>query len=221
MNNINVFLSVGGTANQNQETFVCAIEDRLRSEGLIPNTVGRNKFSSDAPLVAVKELMNECFGTIVIALERTFLSMGSEKRGGTKEAQLQNLKYPTPWNQIEAAIAYSKGLPLMLIVEEGIKTEGLLEKGNDWYVMYVKAEASSLTTTEFNGVLSSWRKKVEEYQVNTTKSIEKKSPKLNASELTIGELINSLKPGQLWGLLATLATLIAGAFALGAKLFNH
>ena len=35
MKEINVFVSVGGTASEMQEAFVRAVEDRLRGEGLI------------------------------------------------------------------------------------------------------------------------------------------------------------------------------------------
>jgi hypothetical protein len=33
---LDVFVSVAGTANEAQEAFVRAVEDRLRSEGLMP-----------------------------------------------------------------------------------------------------------------------------------------------------------------------------------------
>lgn len=72
MNEMNVFVSVGGTANDRQEAFVRAVEDRLRSEGLIPYTVGRNTFSADAPLKAVTELLDKCSGAVIIVLERTY-----------------------------------------------------------------------------------------------------------------------------------------------------
>ena len=211
MKNLNVFISVGGTATEAQESFVQTIENRLRSEGLIPNTVGRNKFSSDSPLKTVKDLMNDCSGTVIVALERTYFPQGLEKRGGSNETELNEVKYATPWNQIEAAMAYSKGQPIMVIVEDGIKMEGLLERGYDWYVMEVKPESSSLTTTEFNGVLSSWKKKVESFHD------EKLNPKtkIDPSELTVGELISNLKTAQLWGILTALIGLALGAFALG------
>jgi hypothetical protein len=211
MNDIDVFLSVGGTATDEQEKFICAVEDRLRSEGLAPHTVGRNTFSSDAPLKTVTDLMDKCSGTVVIALERMYFSSGLEKRGGPKESALEEIRLPTPWNQIEAAMAYSRGLPLMVIVEEGLKSEGLLEHGYDWYVQWVKPEASALNTNEFNGVLASWKRKMQQtrkppHGVKVT------------SDLTIAELVGGLKPSQLYSVLATLAALIAGAFALGAKL---
>ncbi|AYH07343.1 MULTISPECIES: hypothetical protein [Pectobacterium] len=213
MNELNVFVSVGGTATDSQEAFVRAVEDRLRSEGLVPHTVGRNTFGSDAPLKTVSDLLDKCSGTVVIALERMYFSSGIEKRGGSKEVSLSNIKLPTPWNQIEAAMAYSRNHPLMVIVESGLKSEGLLEPGNDWYVQRVKPEAAALSTTEFNGVLASWKQKM--LAVKKT-SVLSKGP----AELTLAELVGGLRPTQLWSVLGAVVVLIAGAFALGGKLFG-
>jgi len=212
MNELNVFVSVGGTATDQQEQFVRAVEDRLRSEGLIPHTVGRNTFNSDAPLKAVTECMDECSGTVVIALERTYFPSGIEKRG-PKESPLSDVRLPTPWNQIEAAMAYGRGHPLMVIMESGLKSEGLLDRGYDWYVQSIKPESAALTTMEFNGVLASWKQKM----LQTPK---RSAPSRAVSELTIAELVGGLKPAQLWSLLGALAVLIGGAFALGGRLFS-
>jgi hypothetical protein len=213
MNELNVFVSVGGTATEQQEAFVRAVEDRLRSEGLVPHTVGRNTFSADAPLKTVMELLDKCSGTVVIALERSYFASGTEKRGGPKETALTDVKLPTPWNQIEAAMAYARSLPLMVIVESGLKSEGLLERGYDWYVQWVKPEAATLTSNEFNGVLASWKQKM-------AVAPKKTSLVKSASDFTVAELLGSLKPVQLWSVLVALAAVIAGAFALGGKLFG-
>lgn len=155
-----IFVSVGATATAEQETFVRLIEDRLRSESLTPKTVGRNTFSADAPLKAITELMQHCSGIVVIALERSYFPAGLDKRGGPRQLSLTNTKLPTPWNQIEAAMAYTKHLPLLVIVEAGLKAEGLLESGYDWYVQTVPLEATALSSNEFNGVLADWKDKV-------------------------------------------------------------
>lgn len=216
MKELDVFVSVGGTVNEAQESFVRAVEDRLRSEGFVPHTVGRNTFSSDAPLKTVTELMDKCSGTIVIALERTYFAEGTEKRGGPNAMQLTDIKLPTPWNQIEAAMSYARGLPLMVIVEAGLKSEGLLEHGYDWYVQYVKPENSALNSNEFNGVLASWKSKMIESRGMLERVPQRKAP----SELTVSELLGGLKPVQLWSVLVALAALLGGAFALGAKLLG-
>ena len=213
MNNIDVFVSVGGTANNKQEVFVRAVEDRLRSEGFTPHTVGRNAFSADSPLKSVTKIMENCAGTVVIALERTFFPNGAEKRGGENESLLTDVKLPTSWNQIEATMSYVHNLPLMVIVENGLRSEGLLEHGYDWYVQRVELEPEALNTNEFNGILASWKNKIQlssrHKPTTTSKSVE---------NMSVAELLGSLKPRQVWSVLGAIATVIVSAFVLGANL---
>lgn len=211
---INIFISVGATSTPEQEKFIQSIENRLKVENLIPNTVGRNTFDSDSPIKAIKKLMDECFGVLIIALERTYFPHGIEKRGGEEEKVLKEIRLPTPWNQVEAGMAFIKGLPVLVIVEDSLKTEGLLERGYDWYVISTSIEQHSLITPEFNGVLASWRKKVDEFHKKQSEKTEQPS-KIDPSTLTIGELLKNLKPANLWSILASLVGLIGAAFTIG------
>ncbi len=211
-----IFVSVGATATAEQESFVRSIEDRLRSESLIPKTVGRNTFSADAPLKAITELMDKCSGIVVIALERSFFPAGVDRRGGPRQVSLADVRLPTPWNHIEAAMAYTKHLPLLVIVEAGLKPEGLLEAGYDWYVQTVPLEAMALGTNEFNGVLADWKEKV-----LASAPVAGSPPVLrglNPAELSVLDLVGALRPVQLWSVAIALAGLLAGAFSLGARL---
>jgi hypothetical protein len=161
--------------------------------------------------------MNKCSGTVIIALERTYFPSGVEKRGGPNATSLIEARYPSPWNQIEAGMAYSRGHPLMVIVEKGLRQEGLLERGNEWYVQCVDPTAPTLTTLEFNGVLASWKEKVAQYAVSGSPiSLDVGHPE----QLTIGQLVKNMKPSHLWSSLAALAALAGGSFALGGKLFH-
>ena len=211
MEQLDVFVSVGGTATEKQEEFVQAVEKRLRSEGLVPHTVGRNTFSAGAPLKQVTELIDKCSGSVVIALERSHFQSGLEKRGGPKESVLENVKLPTPWNQIEAALSYARGLPLLVIVESGLKGEGLLEHGYDWYVQTMEPDDSALNSVEFNGVLSSWKQMMLEKPRNAV--LAKK-----VEDLSVAELFGSLKAVHLWSVIVALGAVVAGAFALGGQL---
>jgi hypothetical protein len=160
--NTKIFLSVGRTFTPQQELFVSTLESFLTSQGFIPQTVGRTYFSSQQPLKAVMELMDECAGTIILAFERTQIIQAFEKRGSKDERQITDLKLPTVWNQIEATIAYSKGHPLLVIVENGLKAEGLLEQGYDWYVQSVPLNQDALSGREFQGMFSDWKRRVEQ-----------------------------------------------------------
>lgn len=209
-----IFVSVGGTANPRQETFVCAVEARLRSEGLIPCTVGRNTFSADAPLKGVVDLMHRCSGVVIIALERTYFPTGVERRGGNEETALSETKIATPWNQIEAAMAYMRGLPVLVLVEDGVRAEGLLAQSNEWYVQKVAVDAAALSTPLFNGVLASWKQKIATATVTGGRSVD-------PEKLTVAQLLGLLKPAHLRASIATLAAVIGAAFAVGAQLFER
>jgi hypothetical protein len=217
-----VFVSVGSTSTKSQEDFVRAVEDRLRIEGLEPHTVGRNTFGSEAPLKTVTQLMDKCAGAVVIALERTYFAEGIDKRGGgeTRERILKDVRLPTTWNHIGAALSYAQGLPLLVIVEEGLKEEGLLERGYDWYVQRVKCEPTALHSLEFNGVLFSWKEKLGQ-AASKNDETKRRSLTVAPTDLTVAELLGGLKPSQLWAVLGAIAILIGGAFAVGAKLVGN
>lgn len=159
-----VFLSVGSTANDTQEDFVRLMERFLESSGLTPQTVGRSYFSSKQPLAAIDELLQECAGTVIIAYERIHLATAVEKRGGPKEKPLDGLNLPTVWNQIEATMAYTLGHPLLVLVEKGLKYEGLLEEGYDWFVQEIDLDQSVFDNRMFQGVFADWKKRIGQYQ---------------------------------------------------------
>ena len=167
---MNIFLSVGRTSTQAQEDFVRAIEGYLQANGFTPQTVGRTYFSSLQPLKTIDVLMRECCGTIIVAFERLFLIEATERRGGAQQAVLKDVKLPTGWNQIEATMAYTRGHPLLVIIEHGIKSEGLLEKGYDWYVQWVELDKLVFTTPEFLGVFADWKRRAEQYFVANLQS---------------------------------------------------
>ncbi|WP_310461234.1 hypothetical protein [Sphaerotilus sp.] len=210
---MNIFVSVGTTATPAQEAFVRAIEERLRTEGLVPQTVGRTYFTADSPFIGVNKLMGSCKGAVVIALERVHLGTGTERRDSPKAVPLHDIKFATPWNQIEAALAYAQKIPLLVIAEDGVRQDGLLENGFDWYVIKAKLDPAFLSSTEFNGVLASWKQKL-------TAAPGKTFPVIAPAEMTVGQLVGALKPTQLWALMGSLSALVAGAFTLGAKLFH-
>jgi hypothetical protein len=158
-----IFLSVGKTSTKEQEAFVKAVEDFLQSHGLIPQTLGRTFFSSIQPLKAVDDLMRQCCGVVIAAFERIQIEKGVEKRGSPEEHPLENAALPTVWNQIEAAMAYTLGHPLLVIIERGLRSEGLLERGYDWYVNWVDLSRAALNEREFQGVFSDWKCRVDEF----------------------------------------------------------
>jgi hypothetical protein len=64
----------------------------------------------------------------------------------------------------------------MVIVEEGLRSEGLLERGYDWYVQRVPLDTTFLNTNEFNGILASWKNKITSRPQLSTPAKERATP---------------------------------------------
>jgi hypothetical protein len=157
-----IFLSVGRASKPEQEDFIRSVEDYLNASGFIPQTVGRTYFSSQQPLKTIAELMHECSGTVILAFERLHIVTAVDKRGSPKETPLADVNLPTVWNQIEATMAYMATHPLLVLVENGLRHEGLLEQGYDWYVKSVSLDRGAFADREFIGIYTDWKKRVEQ-----------------------------------------------------------
>lgn len=157
---LDVFLSVGRTSTPEQQVFVDAIVDFLAANDLSARTVGRTDFPRHKPLQHIAAVMQSCSGTIVVAFERLHIADGLELRGHATPLPVSDVNLPTVWNQIEAAMAYMLGQPLLAIVESGLRDEGLLEQGYDWFVKWIKLDPGCLTEQEFLATFQAWKKNV-------------------------------------------------------------
>jgi hypothetical protein len=211
-----VFLSVGRTSTPEQESFVTALEDALRSEGLAPRTVGRTDRSSIAPLKRIAEVMDECHGTVVLAYERTHSPLTIDRPSSPSEQRLADVRLPSVWNQIEAAMSYSRGLPLLVVVEHGLRDEGLLEARYDWFVQWLDLTEQALGSNEFRAVLADWAKRVKEHQ-NAPPASAPVTP-TNPAERSLKELVGALTLPQLWAGLGSCAAVLIAVATIAYKL---
>lgn len=220
--NHKVFLSVGRAFTLEQERFIGAFEDFLRVQGLTPETVGRTYVKNQQPLRSVAECMRECSGVVVLAFERVFIAEGKEKRASNDEAAIQNTSVPTVWNQIEAAMAYTLDLPLLVVVERGLRSEGLLEKGYDWYVKSIQLRPEALADKELIGLVTDWKARVEERAGQKALSAQAPPRELGLvteiEQRSIGDIVASLKPGQLWATLVAIAAMMTAVATIAFKL---
>jgi hypothetical protein len=211
-----VFISKGSAATRKQIEYIDAVLNTLRLVGLNPRIMNENEWSYSQPLKAIKKIIRECDGIVVIAFTRTRYDKGIEiRRDDNKE--LSNISLPTPWNHIEAAIAYAFGLPVLVIAENSLKSEGLIESGYDWQVYWSNWSPADVKSESFKGFLNSWRIDVIEY-AKTKASVEGKPIVIEPDKLTIGTIFKCMSISQLWGLLGALASIISGVAIAAYKL---
>ena len=165
---LDIFISVGTTFTEEQEQFVQAVFESLRSNGLNPRALGRTDFTSREPLKKIQKMMEECVGSVIIAFERVLISQGIEKRGHDDAKEIVPTKIPTVWNQLEAGMAYTRRLPLFVIVESGIKEEGILEAGYDWWVQKMPINKTNLSSPQYLSDLAEWKLATEKHAKKRT-----------------------------------------------------
>jgi hypothetical protein len=171
----------------------------------------------------VNEIMDGCYGTVVVAFERTYSELAVQRRGSDEEKVIEGLTLPTVWNQIEAAMAYTRGHPLLVIVEPSLEREGLLDQGYDWFVQEAKPGVESFGTPELLGRVKDWKRRVEAYQASGSHAAKPQSEGQGPSaprpgDLTIGQLVGGLRPTELWAVLGAAAGALVAAFLLGVNL---
>jgi hypothetical protein len=207
---IKVFISIGSATTPEQRGFIDGALESLEASGLSPRIMNENEWSHKQPLVAIKKEIKECKGAVVIAFTRSSFKKGIEiGKNGNRE--LENINLTTPWNQIEAAMAYSFDLPLLVVAEKGLKAEGLIEQDYDWNVYWTDLSLDAAKSESFKGFIKSWKQSVENFNLQPNTKIT------DPGKLTIGQLIRSMNVSQLWKVLAAIISLISAIAILAFK----
>ena len=117
-----------------QEKFLAQFCDALSQRGFDPITMGPgSSYDFDAPLVGIRRLLTHCCGLVSIAFRRTHASdvvkYPLADIPGAMERNDANVWFTSPYCQIEPAMAFQLGLPILILREQGVLAEGVLEKG--------------------------------------------------------------------------------------------
>lgn len=209
-----VFISKGSAATDEQRQFVDAILDMLKTAGLSPRIMNENEWSHEQPLKAIKKIISQCDGIVLIAFTRTIIENGSEVKKDSKN-DLKNILLPTPWNHIEGAIAYTMGMPLLVIAENGLKSEGLIENGYDWRVYWTDLNPDIVKTDSFRGFLASWKDAMDTY--NSKKRLDEEHS-FDIEKLTIGRMLKCITVSQLWAIASAILGLIITISTIAYKI---
>ncbi len=132
MRKIPVFLSYPKPCFTALQRFVDRVSEYLDRRGIAPSTLGVTDYAMDAPLRAIRRLMIESNGLITLAFRRTFIKEGTSNNGNIESRiaiPIDESEIASPWAQIEPAMAYQLGLPVLILREKNVLDDGLLEQG--------------------------------------------------------------------------------------------
>ena len=128
----------------------------LGTHDLKPRTIGSTDYPTESPLVEVIRLMDECEGAIILGYPQIYVINGNIK--GTEK---NDFPLPTEWNHIEATLAFSKNLPLLVIHHKGI-SGGIFDRGAISKFIYEKdlSENNWFLSDNISGALMNWKSSI-------------------------------------------------------------
>lgn len=206
-----VFVSAGTPADESQRVFRDAVMNAIELTGFTPRLLGMKDWDYKNPLRGVRRAMNECRGVVVVAYARYQIDAGSELRQGGGRP-LESVAFPTAWNQIEAAMAYEKGLPLLVVAETRLRREALLDSANDVKPFWTELDPNIGRSDGFLGYLRSWKEDVELF------AREPVSRTALLREFTTGQVLSSLPWYELIAIVMTLIGSLLAAVSIGYRL---
>ena len=176
-----VFVSCATPHQIAQEDFISAVDAHLKSHGCEPITVGRTKYADRLAVEATRDCIAECHGAVIIATERMRVLKATKypdpDRPKYAEEPIGKEAHPTIWNQMEAAMAYSKNMPMLILVQKGLKREGMLSDRFEWVGMEDDLSPALLRTEEFRQKFELWVKRVARRVESERKEAEERARK--------------------------------------------
>ena len=209
---LTVFVSAGTPADDSQREFRDAIVRAVETVGLTARMMSERDWDYKNPLRGLRRALSGCAGAIVIAYDRYRFPAGIEVRKDGQR-QLTDVAFPTAWNQIEAAMAYEKGLPLLVVAEEGLRRDAMFEETGDIRPFWTKLDANVSRSDGFIGYLQSWR---EDVLANAHEIVNRE--KQLGQEVSVRQLLFSLPWYEGLALLATVIATIVGTLSIGYRL---
>jgi len=210
----NVFISMGNPYTESQGKFLDALIDLLRACDIEPRAINKTDYSTGSPLKDISRIMRECQGAIIVACERTYFDSGLEKRRSPQEKPLASVRYTTPWSQIESSMAFALGMPIIVIMENGLREEGLLEEKYDWYIERLDISGDAFLQKDVRSRIMAWCRRVQ------TETPAREQRGHITAEMTIFELGQMLTIKTAIGLVVALFAIFVFGVLIGRSSFG-
>lgn len=156
-----VFVSKPNTLLPAQEQFWDDLKIFLWERDLNPRSLGETDYSNITPIGAVRSIMIECQGAIILGMKQIRVIDAIIKEGTARETRSSRMILPTAWNHIEAGMAFALDLPILIIREEGV-CDGVFGVGSSDRFIHTVPPASEgwLHTMEFLQPFNGWQTEV-------------------------------------------------------------
>lgn len=120
---ISVFLSRPTSIAKQFEARYVTFQAYLSRKGFRIHRLGADKYILDAPLKSVMDLMKTCRTAIILGYPQ-YEVRSTPSKAATPEQEISSV-FPTPWNQIEATLAFKQRIPVLVIAHDGVFDYGV------------------------------------------------------------------------------------------------
>ena len=117
-----VFLSHPSRLNSVQQEFVDAMILEIRRALLFPRTLPDTEQYPETPLTNIRRMMLSSYGLVALNLKQREVSVIQNNLGQPQQLIVWE---GSPFAQIEPAMAFQYGLPILLIRESGVEQNGV------------------------------------------------------------------------------------------------
>jgi len=134
---------------------------KLESEGMSPQTLERADYPNFGALAEVQRLMGNCAGAVIFGFKELEVRDAVWRVGTPDEKQIKWMCLSTSWNQIEAGMAITLGLPLLVISQRGV-TGGIFDTTSGEHQVYRALVEDGWNASTFTHAFTDWSADVRE-----------------------------------------------------------
>ena len=126
---VSVFVSRPTMLNDRQNVFWQALDRMLSEYGLQGRTLGISDIqNSDGGMYDVLDLMRQCNGALILGFSQMHVENAVFKGGTTSVREQERCEFVTPWNHMEACMAFANELPLLIVKERNVQGDGVFDR---------------------------------------------------------------------------------------------
>lgn len=133
-----VFLSQSAALTAEQQAIVDRVARLIEEGGAEVLRLQREDYPASGSLAEIRRLMGGCSAVAIVGLAQLHVVQGTLRAGTPEETPVRDTSIATPWNQLEAGMAFALDLP-MLVVRSQLGDDG---------VFGIRDEASTLTVVD-------------------------------------------------------------------------
>lgn len=154
-----IFLSRPTEIARRFEAQCASFQAYLSRKGYSVCRLGSDQYTMDAPLKGVMDLMKTCRAAIVLGYPQYEVTAALSKAASPQ--QRLSAVFPTPWNQIEATLAFKQRIPVLVVAHEGV-SGGVFDYGvTGEYVHTTNLGVKDWhKKKDFQGVFQEWQKRI-------------------------------------------------------------